>query len=230
MIVKLPLFFSFFCWIGFSQQASLKGKVLIDSLTLSDVEVINKQLKTVTYTNSKGEFEILMEENNTIAFFKKGYVFHTVVVDSMLLQKNYIEIKLIKEERQIEEVIISNEKLFPKIKVEHQYQERKFTIPDGSIQNGVDFIAVFKLVGKLFKKEKEVRINRTPVSFLSFVNYNFKPDFLIKTLAIEEKKLNDFLMFCTYDERAQQLANNENVISMLEFLQEKAKEFLEKNN
>jgi hypothetical protein len=83
MIVKLPLFFSFFCWIGFSQQAPLKGKVLIDSLPLSDVEVINKQLKTVTYTNSKGEFEILMEENNNLAFFKKGYVFHPVVVDSM---------------------------------------------------------------------------------------------------------------------------------------------------
>lgn len=230
MIVKLPLFFSFFCWIGFSQQTSLKGKVLIDSLPLSDVEVINKQLKTITNTDLKGEFEILIEENNTIAFFKKRYVFHPVVVDSILMQKKYIEIKLIKEERQIEEVVISNEKLFPKIKVERQYKERLYAIPDGSIQNGVDFVAVFKLVGKLFKKEKEVINKKTPLSFLSFINFNFKPNFLINTLSIEEKKLNEFLLFCTYDERAQQLANEENVILILEFLQEKAKEFRDKNN
>jgi hypothetical protein len=85
-------------------------------------------------------------------------------------------------------------------------------------------------VGKLFKKEKEVVNKKTPLSFLSFINFNFKSNFLIDTLSIEEKKLNEFLLFCTYDERAQQLANEENVILTLEFLQEKAKEFLEKNN
>lgn len=230
MVVKLSFHLFFFCVLGYSQQVVLKGKITLDLLPVSDVEVINKQLKNIVYSDENGEFEIPIESENNLAFYKKGYRFQPILVDSVLLQKKYIEIKLLKEERLIEEVVISNKKIIPNIKVERQYQERKFAIPDGSIQNGVDFIAFFKLVGKLFKKEKEVRIKPSPVSFLSFVNYNFKPDFLIKTLAIEEKKLNDFLLFCTYDERAQQLANNENVISMLEFLQEKAKEFLEKNN
>ena len=230
MIVKLALSFSFFYWFGFSQQTHLKGKVLIDSLPLSHVEVINKQLKIVSYTDSKGEFEILIEENNNVAFYKKGYVFQLILVDSILLQKKYLEIKLLNEERLIEEVIITNEKLIPIIKLEREYQERKFAIPDGSIQNGIDFIAVFKLISKLFKKEKEIVNKKTPLTFLSFVNFNFKSDFLKKALSIEENKLNDFILFCTYDDRAQQLANSDNLILILEFLHEKAKEFKDKKN
>lgn len=230
MVVKLSFHLFFFCVLGYSQQVVLKGKITLDLLPVSDVEVINKQLKNIVYSDENGEFEIPIENENNLAFYKKGYRFQPILVDSVLLQKKYIEIKLLKEERLIEEVVISNKKIIPNIKVEKQYQERKFAIPDGSIQNGVDFIAVFKLVGKLFKKEKEIVNKKAPLSFLNFVNFNFNSEFLKKTLSIEENKLNDFLLFCTYDERAQLLANDENVILMLEFLQEKAKEFRDKNN
>ena len=59
-----------------AQSVLLEGKVLQDNVPIANVEVINKQLNNVSLTNVLGEFEIPIERENNLAFFKNGYSYY----------------------------------------------------------------------------------------------------------------------------------------------------------
>lgn len=230
MVNRIILFLFFFCSVSNSQSVLLKGKVLQDDVPISNVEVINKQLNNISLTNVLGEFEIPVERENNLAFFKNGYDFQTIIIDEELLESKYLTIRLVKKEQLIEEVVVKKQTTIPIIKVERQYQERKFAIPDGSIQNGVDFVQVFKLLSKIFKKDKPKEAKKEWVSFQTYVNLNFTDAFLLQSLELKETQWNDFLTYCDFDPEKTSIIEQENKMILLDFLIKKAKEFKEKNN
>jgi hypothetical protein len=136
----------FFSYTSVAQKLYFQGKVLFESIPLSQVEIINKNLKTVIKTDFYGNFKIPVEDLNEIIIHHEGYqdVFYTYKNDfvgevTILLPKKAIEIEL---------VVVDTERKEFEIKYYREYFEKNKLIQDGAIENGVDFVAIFKMLNK----------------------------------------------------------------------------------
>lgn len=134
----------FLSYTSVAQRLYFEGKVLFESIPLSQVEIINKNLKTVIKTDSYGNFKIPVEDFNEIIIHHEGYqdVFYTYKNDF----DGEVTIQLPKKENEIELVVVDNTRNEFEIKYYRQYLEKKKLFPDGAIENGIDFVAVFKML------------------------------------------------------------------------------------
>ncbi len=129
-----------------AQRLYFEGKVLFETIPLSQVEIINKNLKTVIKTDFYGNFKIPVENLNEIIIHYEGYqdVFYTYKNDFA----GEVIIQLPKKDNEIELVVVDNTRNEFKIKYYQQYLEKKKLFPDGAIENGIDFVAIFKKLSK----------------------------------------------------------------------------------
>ncbi len=136
----------FLSCISMAQKLYFEGKVVFESIPLSQVEIINKNSKTVIKTDFYGNFKIPVEDLNEIIIHYEGYqdVFYTYKNDFT----GEVVIQLPKKESEIELVVVDNKRKEFEIKYYRQYLEKNKLYPDGAIENGIDFVAVFKMLGK----------------------------------------------------------------------------------
>ena len=225
--------------IGFSQtEKLLNGKVTSQNYTLKDVEVINKTAKTTTKTNALGEFSILVRAEDSLIFFKQDYFFTRLKVSQENIRKNNISVDLVSKPEELNEVVITTIKLphigatvksSNEIALEKNTSSlQKYTgVYNGTITNGMDFIAMGNGLLSLFKgKEDKKSKNKThELDFKKLVNTTCPPDFFAKDLKLNPEEKELFLEFCDADPRSKTLIENKNILSTMDFLYAKNEEF-----
>ena len=230
MKIKLTLLFLCFCYLQNCFSQNIKGKVMSKNLPINNVEVINVSSKEVISTNPDGVFEIKATTLNWITFYHKDYDVVKIYIDSLFDFSKSLEIELFQKSTKIEEVLV--EKKQPLLKGMKYgmpvipYNKPSVHFNDGSIPNGMNFIAIGKLIGRLFKnKNKTVIKEKVPVQFRTFTSQSYTSEFLVNSLKLKTEEIEEFLNFCSFDSKSKEAVENSDKLILLQFLIAKSEEY-----
>jgi hypothetical protein len=235
----LLLFLCLFSYAtGFSQSEKLiHGKVSYQDNYQKDIDVINFNTKKLTRTNTAGEFSIEAKVGDALIFMSENFADQKHVLTQEDFDKNVVTIKVVEKPIPLKEVEITqvkairlagisyNEAKIAKIEKDATRPKNK-DVYTGEIENGVDFIQVGKLIGKLFKSKKPK--TEKPVATLPFKEYakaNFNESFFTKTLKLQPAETSRFLEYCQADPQSKTVIEKNDELTMLEFLLAKKTEF-----
>jgi len=231
MKLKLLTTISFFTYqLSISQTEKLiNGKVLSQNLPINKVEVINKTTKISTKTNELGEFSILVKMQDSLIFYSKDYFFNRLKITTKDIENNNLLVNMILKPEELNEVVI-NKVEFDKVKVDadavadiliDKNVKNLFWntgVNDNTIREGLR--VSFPLKGKP-KKTIEVADDR----FKKLVMAYCPPDFFIKNLKLKPEEKELFIDFCDSDPKSKTLLENQNVLTVMDFLYAKNEEF-----
>ncbi len=203
---------------------------MANNLPISNVEVINANSKEVTNTNAEGLFEIKGTTSDWITFYHKEYDIIKIYVDSLFDYNSILEIKLLEKTIKIEEVLIEKKEPFLKgMKYGMPvipYNKPSVQFNDGSIPNGMNFMAIGKIIIGWFKNKDKVIIKpKEPVQFKTFTTQSYSNDFLINSLKLKPEELEEFLNFCSFDPKASLAVEHSDKMTLLQFLITKSEEY-----
>lgn len=249
MNVKLLLVLCLFVFqFSFSQtEKLLKGVVSSENFLLYNVDVINKTSQKSTTTNEKGEFLITVKPNDSLLIYAKDYNLKRLKVSLKQIELNNLQVVMFKNAEELEEVVVTkiegtkiegtkfNKKVFDawekgkreeiKVKKADDLANNR-TVYDGTIDNGMDFIAIGKKFFGLFVKDKEPK-KESPaeIDFTTLAINTCDLEFFTKNLKLKHEEVIPFLQFCDLDPRSKKLKEHNNILSMMDFLMTKNNEF-----
>jgi hypothetical protein len=203
---------------------------MANNLPINNVEVINISSKEVINTNIEGVFEIKATKGNWITFYHKNYDTVKIYVDSLFDFNKSLDIQLFEKSIKIEEVLVEKKQPFLKgMKYGMPvipYNKPSVHFNDGSIPNGMDFIAIGKMIIGLFKNKDKIHIKeKEPVEFIAFTNQSYTTDFLASSLKLKLEEIEEFLNFCSFDPKAKEAVQNSDKMTLLQFLISKSEEY-----
>jgi hypothetical protein len=217
----------------FSFSQTIKGKVVFNNYAIPNVEVINSNSKTVSLSDSNGEFSINAKANDVLVFVSKEHQLKKIIIDPKLSTKNQLVIELILRAEELNEVIITN---IPSIKIskDEKWEQDKldqYTLEknartpkivgfkDGTIENGMDLMRIGSMISGLFRKEKEEIKNSIPeIEFSTLAKNSYDQKFYIETLKLQADEIELFLQFCETDPKSKIVVANNNTLSTMDFL------------
>lgn len=241
MKVKLLIaLFFIYGQISFSQ--TIKGKVSFNNYPITNAEIVNTKTKTIATTDANGLFSIDARPNETIVFIAKGYDLKSILITSNLIKENNLNIVLTLKAEELKEVFINNQpsiKLGSDTKWEQgkldQYTLEKNTqrlkvvgVSTHTIENGMDFVRIGKMIGSLFKKEKDSEQPRKKANtdnFATIAKKSCDQSFFLEILQLKPDQIDLFLQFCENDPKSTTLLENSNELAVMEFLLNKHTEF-----
>lgn len=239
MKTKLTIaFFVFLFQFGFSQtEKLLQGKVINNENPVEGIEVINLMAKKITTTDAVGHFAISVKAKDVLVFISKNYIQKELFIDKSQMDKNNIIVSVLKKTEQLEEVVITS-KTTPSIDTNlHKIMDKKYFddaqsspknrfVYNGLIENGMDFNRMYKDLLKLFGKNKDhIKTNVRMVEFKEYALANSNQDFFVKTLKLKPEETTSFLAFCDADPQSKIIAENSNILDLLDFMLSKSIEF-----
>lgn len=230
------------CQFSFSQTVkSLKGKVSFDNILLQNVDVINKTSKISTTTNAKGEFIITAKANDSLIFYAKEYYLQRLKLTSNQIDQNNLVVLMFKKPEELEEVVIRTVAASEfTLRGDKKYEQGttdemtlaktarkpKTGVYDGTIENGANIMRIGDLIFGLFKKEKEEVKKTVPkIEFIALAKNTCDQKFYLETLKLKPEQIELFLQFCEADAKSKTVAKDNNILSMMDFLTIKNKEF-----
>lgn len=231
-------FFLFFSILGFSQSGKLlQGKVLSDGKAVGLVDVVNINSKKSSTTNSEGNFSLWVTAGDELYFLSKDYADLKMVITPTQLNQNLLVITLNKKPIELEDVeIVSKSSLkvqitqadIDAVKLSKQANALKvINVYDGTIENGVDFVRMFKGISNWLKnKDKEKREKTVlPIAFKDYLAQHFDENFYTQKLKLKPEEIALFISFCEADPRAKPLAERQDILEMADFIFEKNEAF-----
>lgn len=232
------LFFLLISFTGFSQTEQLiSGKVSYQDTYQKSIDVINFNTKKITQTNALGAFSIEAKVNDVLIFMSDDFVDQKYKLTAEDFQKKVLIITLIEKPIPLEEVEIQQVKQIKVAAV--SYNDTKMTkiqkdaarpkvdgVYTGEMINGVDFVQLGKMVGKLFKSNKpKAKKEAETVPFKQYAEANFQPSFFSKTLKLKPEETSRFLEYCQNDPKSKTVIESNDELTVLEFLLTKKGEF-----
>jgi len=205
---------------------ALKGRVMSDSLLLPNIEVVNTTSHKSTITDTYGEFVLEAKANDSILFHHKEYQLKRIKLKSADFTSGTFSVKMDKKPEELNEVVIQQISGGWNIKPEWQPSKAAKVqgVNDGTITNGMDFVAIGKMIfGGLFKSKDKNDIPEIDVKEIAKTNFNQK--FYTETLKLKEDETELFLDFCDADPKKNDLLQNLNELTLMDFLFSKNIEF-----
>lgn len=247
--MKVKLLFALFLLFhqfSFSQsERLLKGVVSSENFLLPNVDVINKNSQRSTKTNDKGEFVIAVKANDSLLFYTKDYYLKRLKVSKEQIGQNNLQVVMIKKPEELDEVVVEKSHSI-KFNKDNAYEQgkrdeidvinsvesiKKRTVYEGTIDNGMDFVAIGKKILKLFVEEKgSEKEAQSEIEFSTLAKNICEEKFYLKTLKLKPEEIDLFLQFCSTDPKSKALIKNHNVLTMMDFLSAKNIEFQKLNN
>lgn len=233
------------CQIGIAQTAStLKGQIYFDNNVFSPVDVINSTTKTLTVADANGRFSIAAKPNDLVVFVSKNYEIKKITVSSTLLDQGFIKVTLNQKVEELKEVLINN---IPSVKIskDTKWEQGKLDqlalqkaasalknpgVYNGSIENGMNFMRIGKMILGIFKKEKDTIKKQDPsLPFIEAAKSKCNQDFFTETLQLKPEQIDDFLQFCDKDPKSKLISADQNVLTLMEFMSGKILYFIKKD-
>jgi hypothetical protein len=227
----LLLFLCLFSYVGFSQsEKPIHGKVSFQDNYQKNIDVINFSTKKLTKTNTLGEFSIEAKVGDALIFMSENFADQKYILTQEDFDKNILIIKVVEKPIPLEEVEITQVKAIKLAGI--SYNEAKIAkiekdatrpknrdVYTGEIENGVDFIQVGKLIGKLFKSKKpKAEKAAETLPFKDYAKANFNESFFTKTLKLQPAETSRFLEYCQTDPESKTVIEKNDELTMLEFL------------
>lgn len=235
------LFFLFLAQLSFSQtdRKPLEGQVRNDLVPVENVVVFNANSNTGVVVNQYGSFVIPAKVNDTLVFSSLAFKSKKIV----LTEKEFIIPRLIVQldifTNELAEVLIRAKKeLNPLGGNSQKYVDMKFfddeksspknrTMPPvGSIENGMDFVRIYKdVVGVLRKENPKKSDFYKETSFSEFALQKVNYSFFSNTLNLKDDEIKLFLIYCENDSKSRELMQPGEEFKLMDFFINKNKEY-----
>ncbi|WP_035670088.1 hypothetical protein [Flavobacterium sp. 83] len=229
------------CQFCFSQltRKTVYGQVVNDSIKLENGIVFNVNAKTGTVINQKGFFSILAKAKDTLVFSGLAFKSRRMVLTEKDMSTPLLRVKLIAFVNQLPEVVVSgNKNLNPITENSQKYVDKQYfddtksspknrtMPPDGSIENGVNFVRIYKDVFKVLRKNNPEKTDfTTDKGFTELTMNKVGYSFFTETLKLKDDEIGLFLIFCENDAKSKAFMKSNNEFQFMDFLVTKNKEF-----
>lgn len=240
-IMKTKLLTSLFLFLfqmGFAQTGTIiHGKVMNNDNPIAGIEVINLMTKSSTTTDATGSYSISAKNKDVLVFISKDFVQKELYVDQERIAKNNFTISLPKKVEQLQEVVVTSKTALASGTniqriIDQKYVDDEKSSPknrfiyDGTIENGMDFVRMYKDLLKIFKKSKSTADkNKRTVEFKEYALANSDQDLFVKTLKLKPEETSSFLAFCDADPQSKVIAEKGNILDLLDFMYAKSLSF-----
>lgn len=236
------LILGLFCQFCFGQTLTRKplhGQVVNDSIKLENGIVFNVNSKTGSVIKAQGFFSILAKVNDTLVFSSLTFKSKKIVLTAKQIAAPILRVKVEAYANQLLEVFVYAKKGIKPIEgnsqkyVDRQYfddekssPKNRTMPPDGSIENGVNFVRIYKDVLKILRKNNPERTDFvTETNFTEVAMKRVSYSFFTNTLKLKDEEIRLFLVFCENDSKAKTLLKPESEFELIDFLITKNKEF-----
>jgi hypothetical protein len=200
--------------------------------------VLNSTQKTVTATNENGEFSIQAKIADTLYFESLFHKLQFAIVTKAYFEGTYV-FELTKVVNQLDEVYLKdkpkakafegeafNENMQKIINLDKKAEPQKY---GATPKYGLDFIQIFGMIGKLFKKKKNLEpntLNYNQLKLLFETNSFFNQELLLKDLKISPQYQSLFFEFCESKQISESLLNYNKRLELLDKFTDYSQEFL----
>lgn len=220
-------------------RKNLDGQVRNDLVPVENVIVFNVNSNTGTVVNKYGSFTIEAKVSDTLVFSSLAFKSKKIV----LTEKEFIEPRLIVKldvftNELAEVLILAKKELNPISDNSQKYVDMKFfddeksspknrTLPPvGGIENGTDFVRIYKdVLGALRKKNPKNTDFYKETSFSDFALHKVNYSFFSNTLHLKDDEIKLFLIYCENDSRSRELMNPNEEFRLMDFFITKNKEY-----
>lgn len=244
LLFLICLFISTLMLAQDSERKILRGAVIYRNVNVVGVNIVNNTTSKGAVTNQKGEYEILVKEDDVLIFSSVQYTIREIVITDKIIKNNRLVIEVTQKVEQLDEVVISpeNQEKFLDFQEKEivKYQDYQFASDRYSeVKNdalgqtnfqGANIIGLVgmllkSIIGKRKKREKEKAIyERT--SF-NEIRYRYKDEFFTKNLNIPEDQISAFLYYCDDQMPSEDIFTKKNEFLMIDFMVKQSKTFLE---
>ncbi|MBA0884531.1 hypothetical protein [Flavobacterium undicola] len=226
-----------FCQTG--ERKKLEGQVRNDLVPVENVIVFNVNSNLGTVVNQYGSFAVMAKVNDTLVFSSLSFKSRKIV----LSEKDFIASKLIVKldvfTNELAEVLIRAKKELNPIEGNSQkYVDLKFfddekslpknrtMPPNGTIENGMDFVRIYKdVLGVLRKKNPQKTDFYKETSFSEFALNKVNYSFFSNTLHLKDDQIKLFLIYCENDSKSRDLMQPSEEFKLMDFFITKNNEF-----
>ena len=222
----------------FSFSQTIKGKVVFNNYAIPKVEVINATTKTLTVSDTNGDFSIPAKTNEILVFVSKEHELKKITITPETFKNTMIIVELELNAEELEEVVVTNIQAttltagvaIEQIKRDEITAERADKIlkppmiDDLNINKGLNLMRIGGLFASLLKKE-EVKKALPEIEFSTVAKNSYDQKFYLETLKLHPNEIELFLEFCEADPKSKIVASNNNTPSTMDFLFAKNVEF-----
>ena len=236
-IIMIFLLLSQFSFAQLTRKL-LHGQVVNDLIKVENVIVFNANARTGTIAKFEGAFVIAAKENDTLVFSSLMFKSKKVIVTKADLENDVMIIPLQVFPNQLAEVLVEKNKVKSPVSnsqkiVDKKYFDDEKSSPKNSVmpnynvvENGVNFVRLFKDVLKLLRKKNPNKSNFiTTANFTEFVLEKINYSFFTNSLKLPDNEIKLFLVFCENDPKAAAFQKTATAFELMDFLVGQNNEF-----
>jgi hypothetical protein len=223
-------------WTQNGPRRMIHGFVVNDSISVEDVLVFNTTANSGTTVKKEGSFEIIAREKDTLVFSSMSFKLKKIALTKDDITNDSFVVGLDAIINRLKEVVIhkkNNQSVITNSQriVDKPYAPDSKTPPkvvgvyDGSIENGLDFVRMYKEVRKLFRKKNNTNFEEQDFSFSQMIVKKVRYDFFSTTLHLEDYQIGLFLSYCESDPKVKSVVSKTN-LEVMDFLIQKHIEFI----
>lgn len=216
----------------------LRGQVLYRNSFVPNENVINSTAETATITDEQGRFAIPARLGDHLVFTSLTYQLEYIEVTQEILDRNRLVVEVDEKVTELDEVVISpeNQERFIQLKNEEFKQYEYETDPSTEVENialdptvkgmenGLNFVNIFKALAKLGSKKDTIPNPRLKVSTVLRQVYDDR--FFMEDLHIPHDKIDDFLYYIDEKTPAYSLLLKDNEFQLIQFLVTQSQTYL----
>ena len=232
------LFLALLCsYLNFGQESrtSIKGRLLYRNSNVIAANVVNNTAQFNTITNGEGEFEIPVRVGDELIFSSVQYKIRTVKVTAEMIKKNRIVVSINERINILDEVVVGpeNQQKFLDMKKEEfkrvDYTQDKSTklinraADDRQLANGLNFVNVAKLLGRLLSKNEGNSEKKLIPS--EVLPYLFETTFFTEDLGLSAEEAEGFLMEMDRILPTQKLFKKDMEFQLIDYLVKASQEY-----
>ncbi len=208
----------------------LRGTVLYRNTAVPNENVINTTAGTATITDEQGRFAIGAKLDDELVFMALNYELQVVTINEEILRRNRLVVEVNEKVTELDEVTVSPEEQEEFLRLQNErFKGFDYEVDETSevqnialdptvtgMQNGLNFVNIFKLLAGTLNKKKETE--GTELKMSDVLRQIYDDTFFIRDLKLPPDGIEDFLYFCDAQMPSRSLLRKENEFELIEFL------------
>lgn len=221
------------------EQKTLKGQVRNNLVPVENVIVFNVNSNVGDVVDQYGLFEVKAKVHDTLVFSSLSFKSKKIVLSEADFVASKLIVNLEVFTNELAEVLIRAKKELNPVEGNTQkYVDLKYfddaksspknrTLPPvGGIENGVDFVRIYKdVLGVLRKNNPQKTDFYKETSFSEVVMDKVNYSFFSNTLHLKDDEIKLFLIYCENDSKSRQLMQPSEEFRLMDFLITKNTEY-----
>ncbi|MFT4832974.1 MAG: hypothetical protein ACI815_002637 [Psychroserpens sp.] len=208
----------------------LRGKVLYRNSNVPNENVINTTSEFATITNDNGEFGIRVKVGDELVFTAVNYQMLPMKVTQEMIENNRLVVEVNEKVTELDEVVVSpeNQEKFLQmqnegLKKQYDYEIDRSTEVENialsqqerGMQNGLNFVNIFKALTK--SNNKEETVERPALKLSDVMRQVYDDRFFVEDLNLPQDQIDNFLIYCDDRIPAQSLLKKDNEFQLIDF-------------